>query len=65
MVYSGTAKVCEFYVNDWTDPNPEVGVFIQGLTGERISTENPSPIAKSDGFSKKSQAGEGEMMQRP
>lgn len=33
MVYSGTAKVCEFYVNDWADPNPEVGVFIQGLTG--------------------------------
>ena len=34
MVYSGTAKVCEFFVNDWNDPNPEVGTFIQGLTGE-------------------------------
>lgn len=21
MVYSGTAKVCEFYVNDWSEPN--------------------------------------------
>ena len=34
IVYSGLAKVCEFYVNDWMDPNPEVGNFIQGLTGE-------------------------------
>lgn len=33
-VYSGASKVCEFFVNDWTDPNPEVGTFVQGLTGE-------------------------------
>ena len=34
IVYSRLAKVCEFYVNDWMDPNPEVGNFIQGLTEE-------------------------------
>ena len=65
MVYSGTVKVCEFYVSDWTDPNPEVAVFIQGLTGtgyEMPTLENTSPNKKSDGFSKKSKAGDGELM---
>jgi hypothetical protein len=32
-VFSGKGKVCEFYVNDWNEPNPEIGVFIQGLLG--------------------------------
>jgi hypothetical protein len=36
VVYSGPAKVCEFYISDWVDPNPEVGNFIQGLTGEVV-----------------------------
>jgi hypothetical protein len=34
MIYSGISKVCEFYVNDWTEPNQEIGIFIEGLLGE-------------------------------
>jgi hypothetical protein len=34
IVYSGHGKVCEFYVSNWERPNPEISVFIQGITGE-------------------------------
>lgn len=32
LVYSGTTRVCEFYIGDWTELNPEVTHFIEGLT---------------------------------
>ena len=49
MVYSGMAKVCEFYINDWVDPSPEVGNFIEGLTGES-STHNMKKKRSYDKF---------------
>jgi len=38
IIYSGLAKVCEFYIKDWTDLNPEVGHFIEGLMGDQMPT---------------------------
>jgi hypothetical protein len=47
MVYSGLAKVCEFYISDWMDPNPEVGHFIEGLAGE-----SPNMMKKKRSYDK-------------
>lgn len=50
MVYSGLAKVCEFYIKDWTDLNPEVSHFIEGLMGESPSSPNMKKKRSYDKF---------------
>lgn len=62
LVYSGTTKVCEFYVTDWNDPNPEIAVFIQALTGDQPPHEESS--RRSGEFKKRSKIGEGEILAR-
>ena len=50
MVFSGLSKVCEFYINDWVDPSPEVGNFIEGLTGENSNAHNMKKKRSYDQF---------------
>jgi hypothetical protein len=59
IVYSGTGKVCEFYVSDWRHPNPEINVFIQGMGS---SPEDES--RRSGEFKKRERVGEGELVQQ-
>lgn len=55
IVYSGAGRVCEFYVADWRNPNPEVSIFIQGIAGEPQADDS----RRSGEFKKREKIGEG------
>lgn len=51
IVYLGVKKVCEFFLADWNEPNPEIGVFIEGLIRES-GVNDYNPALRSGSFKK-------------
>lgn len=59
LVYTGTAKACEFYVSDWSRPNPEAALFISTLIKDSLILEESR---RSGEFKKRSKIEEGEIL---